>query len=557
MYVNQGKALDYPSFLRLETETKEQQELERLRRLYTKTRSPSEDSNANGNLQLFFKNITSDYTASISIGGNIPRQMQARLQADLDSFKTGMAAELTQSTLKNFDSIKTFPHSARDMLSTVSDSAVRLGNILEQADSEFRSYNALVNCGEYHKFIFICEQGESSCTKCHSLHGKLFSTDELGAGGIIPPLHPNCKCRLIAVDNMAERLYNTNQEGFLRQLEQILNDLSPGLHGGIYVLDHSFFRSGITSQTLYPLQPAPFPSITDGTHNEANWFRGIKTWAVTFFDDFIATVDAFFQRGQQLLVRADDTLNENFLLGIVYWADALSLGIVSGMVEGLQQNYEKYRTEPNLQNFLNYWTLGLVDMLNGAIFPKEPLSFENVMNIIGVAGLLTGAAKIIQNFSKNSLDDAARAAIGQLDDTIDAAARKNGKIVKVSSADDINAAHLKLNPTHAAPYTPGTKVYTIKYNGNTKFVRVYIEDDFMAREWIMNADDIVGLTAQQIKDKYSLLEIPTKICDVNVPIGTNIQVSSVNGILGNSGGGVQFRLSNYKNNWFTNPTLIG
>ena len=99
--------------------------------------------------------------------------------------------------------------------------------------------------------------------------------------------------------------------------------------------------------------------------------------------------------------------------------------------------------------------------------------------------------------------------------------------------------------------------YTIKYNGNTKFVRVYIEDDFMAREWMMNADDIVGLTAQQIKDKYSLLEIPTKICDVNVPLGTNIQVSSVNGILGNSGGGIQFRLSDYKNNWFTNPTLIG
>ena len=42
--------------------------------------------------------------------------------------------------------------------------------------------------------------------------------------------------------------------------------------------------------------------------------------------------------------------------------------------------------------------------------------------------------------------------------------------------------------------------------------------------WIMKADDIAGLTPAQIKNKYALDYIPDKICDVNIPSGTNIYI---------------------------------
>ena len=60
----------------------------------------------------------------------------------------------------------------------------------------------------------------------------------------------------------------------------------------------------------------------------------------------------------------------------------------------------------------------------------------------------------------------------------------------------------------------------------------------------MNADDIAGLTAAEIQDKFSIPgnSPPTHICEVTVPNGTELEISSANGILGHSGGGVQYRI---------------
>lgn len=84
----------------------------------------------------------------------------------------------------------------------------------------------------------------------------------------------------------------------------------------------------------------------------------------------------------------------------------------------------------------------------------------------------------------------------------------------------------------------------------------------------MQADDIVGLTPQQIASKFSLPQVPTMVTDVNIPAGTNLQVSGANAISpkanqgsytgdNGGGGGVQFQIQVPKPEdlnpaWFSN-----
>ena len=70
------------------------------------------------------------------------------------------------------------------------------------------------------------------------------------------------------------------------------------------------------------------------------------------------------------------------------------------------------------------------------------------------------------------------------------------------------------------------------------------------------ADDVAGLTAQQIMDKFSLPEKPLYICDVELPAGTVVQVSGAGGILGGAGGGVQYCIQMYYEKWFVNERKL-
>ena len=88
----------------------------------------------------------------------------------------------------------------------------------------------------------------------------------------------------------------------------------------------------------------------------------------------------------------------------------------------------------------------------------------------------------------------------------------------------------------------------------------------------MRAEDIAGLTPQQIASKYSLPQVPTMVTDVTIPAGTKLKVSTANSISPNAskgsltgdnigGGGVQFQISRQASTadadlfktWFTNP----
>lgn len=95
------------------------------------------------------------------------------------------------------------------------------------------------------------------------------------------------------------------------------------------------------------------------------------------------------------------------------------------------------------------------------------------------------------------------------------------------------------------PYMDETIVKEFTLAEKTKFVRVYDkETSGMRGNWIMNAEDIAGLTAEQIKDKYALQNLPKYICDVEVDAGVKMHCGVAGEITGwGKGGGIQFDLN--------------
>ena len=77
--------------------------------------------------------------------------------------------------------------------------------------------------------------------------------------------------------------------------------------------------------------------------------------------------------------------------------------------------------------------------------------------------------------------------------------------------------------------------------------------------WVMKAEDIVGLTPQEIKNKFALPNTPKYICDVNLEAGTRLRTGEVNPLFGFDGGGQQYDLIiNGKNvGTCTNERIIG
>lgn len=104
----------------------------------------------------------------------------------------------------------------------------------------------------------------------------------------------------------------------------------------------------------------------------------------------------------------------------------------------------------------------------------------------------------------------------------------------------------------------------------TQYVRVFGGDSRQVGSWVMRAEDVQGLTPEQIASKFSLPQVPNMIGDVTIPAGTRLNVSAANGISPNAskgvytgdnvgGGGVQFQIIGRPmdpmefSSWFSNP----
>ena len=133
---------------------------------------------------------------------------------------------------------------------------------------------------------------------------------------------------------------------------------------------------------------------------------------------------------------------------------------------------------------------------------------------------------------------------------------QKGDIVKIESAEKVNS-EFKTNSNYKPPYQPGTKTITVKLKENTKFVRVYRESGKLTEGWVMEAEQIEGLTPSQIKNKFALEYEPKYICDVEIPAGSTVRYGIANKIINwGNGGGTQYDLMGQFIGKFTNERLL-
>ena len=130
------------------------------------------------------------------------------------------------------------------------------------------------------------------------------------------------------------------------------------------------------------------------------------------------------------------------------------------------------------------------------------------------------------------------------------------KLLETKNAKTVNEAY-KMDFGYDPPYLDGTKVKYIKYETDQRFVRVYSSKGKQVSSWIMKYEDIEGLTAREIKIKYSLPDEPYYITVVRVPSGTEIETGIVNALFGGDSGAQQYNfLGQEKAEWFYNKRKI-
>ena len=118
-------------------------------------------------------------------------------------------------------------------------------------------------------------------------------------------------------------------------------------------------------------------------------------------------------------------------------------------------------------------------------------------------------------------------------------------------ADDVNSAlrNVSQDPIKFNnPYKSGSKVFERVVTREEKYVRLITKDgdNFVNNptgKWLARESDIQGLTASQIKNKYTLPFEPTHIIDVKISTGTKIREGVAGAVDGwGSGGNTQIEL---------------
>ena len=120
----------------------------------------------------------------------------------------------------------------------------------------------------------------------------------------------------------------------------------------------------------------------------------------------------------------------------------------------------------------------------------------------------------------------------------------NCSVVKETTGDETNKWWHDEMGYDNPPYLPKSKVQEIELQEDTKFCRVYDGvNSGMYGGWVMKQTDIVGLTPEEIQDKFALPQKPSMMCDVTIPKGTHMRTGLCNPLEGwGKGGGVQFDL---------------
>ncbi len=185
--------------------------------------------------------------------------------------------------------------------------------------------------------------------------------------------------------------------------------------------------------------------------------------------------------------------------------------------------------------------LALVGMAGGAIAPRTMPQVESALtNKVGNVKqiLKEGLPKLDE--PRLATPNGAPIQSTNIKTSTGKTALENNEPLKISiSSDEANLDHIR---TGKKPPYGGTRARDVVLDKETVFVRVHGEDN-QASSWMMRKEDIEGLTARQIKDKFALPELPKYVSDVHVPKGTRLFIGKVAQQKGwGKGGGIQYEL---------------
>ena len=133
-------------------------------------------------------------------------------------------------------------------------------------------------------------------------------------------------------------------------------------------------------------------------------------------------------------------------------------------------------------------------------------------------------------------------------------------VIDTESDAQANEDWAKMGYTES-PVASETSVFNVKA-GDFHYVRTFSSDwDNYNGKWIMRYDDIAGLSATEIAEKYAMPSVPDMICDVQLPQNTPLEVSVAGPQKqwGNSeGGNIQYAIKDVETEetWFINKRNI-
>lgn len=237
------------------------------------------------NFEKLLQNIGENYIGALQINPQVPLSLKNQFLEDLKAENNLLAFRITSDidgVLKN--------SSNPDMILTQFSSQLqrstgRFSGIINNNDQKFRTYIALnsLKDRDYTRFLYWSEESNTTCNQCDFNHGKVYSIKELVSNNIIPQIHPNCKCKIIAMDKNSEEYYNYNRENFLNRLGNILDQPI----GGVFLLDIDFSSIGLS---LTPFKISNNPAITGGSkeNREPKWYEKWKDTASSWAKDFLS-----------------------------------------------------------------------------------------------------------------------------------------------------------------------------------------------------------------------------------------------------------------------------
>ena len=379
-------------------ETPESEE-DRLKRLYLKTVDASEPDENITELQTLLAALFSSYISGFQIDGRIPYELREIFEKDMDRFSQNLSEELARKYQSALDSGCSPEEAMEQSQAVLKEGVETLSAKLYRYDKDFKALIPLLHYKDegYDMFLFLSEQGEKTCERCEMYHGKIYSIYNLHSEGVIPPLHPNCRCELIAMDGFAVRMYNLDRRSFLQYFER----LRGANHGGIYVLDHDFFRIGLSPDALtrisYPNGTLAFDTDKPFWYeSQPDYYEKLENWSSEYFAGLIRQANEM----AEALIEAQDERAAVKWDSVGGFLDWLTLGIVSGFWDGMKLRHNAMKDDPSLYNIINAISLGTLDTLRGAVKPEEPWSLQHLLDIVGTVLIAYAAFRTVSKVAR-------------------------------------------------------------------------------------------------------------------------------------------------------------